>query len=70
MRAIKARGGRSAILIVSQYPDVEIDGDFVVLGQSPAVLSKRYGVNVIGAVVYDFQDRRWFAQVQEVISKL
>ena len=70
VRAMQAKGSGTAVVIVSQYPDVEIDGKFVALERSAEALSTRYGVRVIGAVVYDFRDKAWVTQLQEVMSTL
>ena len=70
VRAMKAKGSCASVVIVSQYADFEIDGDFVGLAQSAETLTLRYGVSVAGAVIYDFEDRAWVKDLEEVMSEL
>ena len=59
IRALKSVKTDTPVIIVSQYPDLEIDGKFHSLLGAPKVLSERYSIRVVGAVVYDFQNRAW-----------
>ena len=59
IRAIQRAQIKSTVVIVSQYPDLEIDGKYLPLEKSSAFLLKRYGVNVVGAVRYDYDDKGW-----------
>ena len=56
------------VIIVSQYPDVEIEEDFIRLEDAAAVLSKRYRVRVIGAVGFNFQSRLWEKELRKVLA--
>ena len=68
LRALKSTQLSTPVVIVSQYPDLEIDGVFHSLEAAPKVLSERYGINVVGAVVYDFQDRGWSDEFRKLVS--
>lgn len=70
LRALKSVSAGTPVIIVSQYPDLEVDGEFHSLEQSPGVLSARYGIRVVGAVVYDFQDRTWAGAFRELLRPL
>ena len=70
LRAIRSKGAETPVILVSQYPDLEMDGKFLSLISSPPILSERYGINVVGAVLYDFQDRAWADQLEKVLSEL
>ena len=59
IRALKSRRASVPIIIVSQYPDLEIEGSFLALQSCPAILRERYDVKLIGAVLFDFDDRSW-----------
>ena len=59
IRAIQRTKVESMVVIVSQYPDLEIDGKYLPLERSPEFLLKRYGVNVVGAVRYEYDDKGW-----------
>ena len=70
LRALKTSGAETPVIIVSQYPDLEVDGQFHSLEASPRVLSERYGIRVVGAVVYDFQNRAWADVFRGLLSEL
>lgn len=70
LRALKRKNANTAVIIVSQYPDLEVDDEFLALEASPDVLSERYGVRVLGAVVYDFQNREWAETFRDLVSSL
>ena len=59
IRALKSRQAQIPIIIVSQYPDLEIEGSFLALQSCPAILRERYQVNLVGAVLFDFDDKSW-----------
>ena len=70
LRALKSVKTETPVIIVSQYPDLEIDGEFYSLLRSPKVLSERYGIRVVGAVVYDFQNRAWTDVFRGLLNEL
>ena len=70
LRALKSTQLGTPVVIVSQYPDLEIDGVFHSLDAAPKVLSERYGIDVVGAVVYDFQDRGWSDEFRRMLNRL
>lgn len=59
IRALKSRRASVPIIIVSQYPDLEIDGSFLALQSCPTILRDLYEVNLVGAVLFDFDDQSW-----------
>ena len=72
IRAIHRAQVRSTVVIVSQYPDLEIDGKYLPLEKSAEFLLEKYGVNVVGAVRYDYDDRGWvdeFDKLTEDVSE-
>ena len=70
LRALKSTQLRTPVVFVSQYPDLEIDGVFHSLEAAPKILSERYGIDVVGAVVYDFQDRGWSVEFRRMLNRL
>lgn len=70
LRALKSTKMDTPVVIVSQYPDLEIDGIFHSLEAAPKVLSTRYGIGVVGAVVYDFQNRSWSDEFRSLLDKV
>lgn len=69
LRAIKSKRRATNVIIVSQYPDIEIDGIFISLRDAPNVLSERYDINVSHAIVYDFQNRDWAHELSEAMRQ-
>jgi CheY-like chemotaxis protein len=57
LRALKARGVTSTVIIITQYPDINVGGKRLKLGEAPKILSKRYQQDVIGAVLYKYKSR-------------
>lgn len=70
IRALKSRRAEVPVIIVSQYPDLEIDGSFQSLESCPSTLEARYGVNVVGAVLFDFDDRSWQEKIEVLLEIL
>lgn len=69
LRELKYLKLDSKVIIVSQYPGIEIDGEFVSLNESVETLNSRYGVSVLGAVVYDFEDDSWVADFNRILIR-
>lgn len=55
LRALKARGQKSKIIIITQYPDITFGGRRLKLANAPKVLSQRYDQNVVGSVLYKYK---------------
>lgn len=55
LRTLKSRGIRSNIIIITQYPDIALDGKRLKLASAAAVLSQRYEQNVIGGILYKYR---------------
>ena len=70
LRALRSGNPGTPVIIVSQYPDLEVDGEFHSLDASPRVLSERYSLRVIGAVVYDSQNRTWADVFRGLLNEL
>ena len=66
IRAIQRTRIAADVLIVSQYPDVELEGKYLSLGAASRYLASKYGVHVIGAVRYD--DKSWVSEFQQLIE--
>ena len=64
IRSIQRTRIASTVVIVSQYPDLEIDGKYLPLEKSADFLLKRYRVNVVGAIRYDFDDKGWVKEFE------
>ena len=69
VRALRSRRASVPVIIVSQYPDLEIEGSFVALQSCPEVLQERYDVNLVGAVLFDFDDRSWEERFRGLVEQ-
>ena len=69
IRALKSRRATVPVIIVSQYPDLEIEGSFLALQSCPSILRERYGVNLAGAVLFDFDDQSWEETFRELLEE-
>jgi ActR/RegA family two-component response regulator len=68
LRALQSSGKKSRIIVVTQYPEIAVSGDRVKLSQISKVVSKRYGQNVLGAVLYSFKTPEWEANFDRLLE--
>lgn len=59
LRTLQSAGRNCNVIVVTQYPEIIISGERVKLQQIGKVVSKRYGQNVLGAVLYSFKTPAW-----------
>lgn len=69
LRALKARGTTSKIIIITQYPDIAVGGRRLKLSEAPGVLSRRYEQDVIGAVLYRYRSPSNNAKLKTILKK-
>ena len=67
VRALRSRRSQTPVIIVSQYPDLEIDGEFFSLLVAPVVLAERYDLAVAGSILFDFQNRNWVEKFRDMV---
>ena len=68
LRALKHAGVKYKTIIVSQYPDLEIDRKYVSLTRAPSVLESKYKIPILGAIQYDYDSRDWVAPLDKLIK--
>jgi|EndMetStandDraft_8_1072994.scaffolds.fasta_scaffold02016_5 CheY-like chemotaxis protein len=59
---------KSSFVVVTQYPDIEIDGRETSLESAPIELARKFGVNVLGCLLYEFDDDSWRIPLQKIIT--
>jgi len=59
LRLARRKNHSCPFIIVTQYPDIEIDGFDVPLAKAAAILSKKFGANVLACVAYEFDRANW-----------
>jgi CheY-like chemotaxis protein len=69
LRLARRLGNRSPFVIVTQYPDIDLDGRDVPLLAASKALHK-FGVDVKKCILYEFDGDSWRAQLRECLSEL
>jgi len=59
LRLAKRLSNFSPFIIVTQYPDIEIDGVDVSLDSASKALRSRFGIDVRMCLLYEFDDDAW-----------
>ena len=54
----------ACIVVVTQYPDIEIDGNDVALSQASKILSSRFSCDVRACIHYEFDGDGWRDQLR------
>ena len=67
LRLTKRLAARPSIIVVSQYPDIEVDGRAIPLAQAARVLSDKFGVSVLKCVAYEYASDSWRADFREAV---
>jgi len=70
LREIKSNADQTKVIIVSQYPDIELDGNLIALEKAPELLKDRYRANMIGAIIYDSESHDWQNKFIEYLATL
>lgn len=68
LRALQSSGKKTSIIVVTQYPEITVSGERLKLSQVSKVVSKRYGQNVLGAVLYSFKTPEWEANFDRLLE--
>lgn len=69
LRMLKVSKKSPRIIIVTQYPEIIIDGVKIRLNQAGKVLSAKYGQNVLGAVLYSYSTAAWANQFDSLVRR-
>ncbi|QOZ75116.1 hypothetical protein XH83_06490 [Bradyrhizobium sp. CCBAU 53351] len=60
----------SPFIVVTQYPDIELDGSDIPLSTAAKALRTRFGVNVRACLLYEFDRDNWRAPLREHLRQL
>jgi CheY-like chemotaxis protein len=69
LRLARRLGNRSPFVIVTQYPDIDLDGRDIPLPAATKAL-QRFGVDVKKCILYEFDRDAWCAQLRECLSEM
>lgn len=59
LRAMKETDHKCDVVVVTQYPDILINGEQIALKDVPRKIRDRYGINVLAAVLYSYTSPAW-----------
>jgi CheY-like chemotaxis protein len=59
LRLAKRLGRQPPFIVVTQYPDIEVDRRDIPLAQAPKVLRARFGLEIRGCLKYEFGGDAW-----------
>lgn len=67
---IKHSGSSTPCIIVTQYPDIEIEGIPVPVESAQREILWKFGIEVAGCVRYLENDSRWKSEVTSILERL
>ncbi|MGN6142121.1 MAG: hypothetical protein ACTHOP_00875 [Mesorhizobium sp.] len=68
LRTLQASGVQAKIIIVTQYPEIIINGASAKQTQVAGIVSRRYGQIVLGTVIYSFNTPEWGRNFDRIIG--
>ena len=68
MRTVAKYKAELPVILVTQYPDVEVQGATFPVKKSVSVLRYQYKVNLINAIHFDYKNQDWFAELEDAIE--
>lgn len=63
-------GGNTPCIILTQYPDIEIEGVPIPVEMAKQEIFEKFDINVAGCVRYLEDDERWKSDVTSILEKL
>ncbi|ORE90245.1 response regulator [Aurantimonas sp. 22II-16-19i] len=61
---------KSRFVIVTQYPDIEINGYDISLSDSGAILSEKFGLNIVDCILYEFDKPDWQIPFIDIVQRI
>jgi CheY-like chemotaxis protein len=58
----------SPFIIVTQYPDIELEGRSLRLADAPQILSKMLGISIKSCILYELDDDSWRRELRIVLN--
>lgn len=69
LRALAMGTETAKVIVVTQYPEIVIDGERVRLTSVGKTIQKRYGQEVLGAVLYSYNTPEWEAVFDRLVER-
>ena len=70
LRALKSLSKRQSVIIVTQYPDIFLDGRRVKLRAAQFHLEKKYGQVIEGAVLYKYRSAQNLPKIKKIMGSI
>jgi len=67
---IEYSGSGTACIILTQYPDIEIEGVPIPVEMAQQEILEKFGIKVAGCVRYVEDDNQWKTEVTSILEKL
>jgi len=67
---IDAQGYKCALVILTQYPEIEIDGVLVPIDSSAEEIARKFDIEVAGCVQYFEDDPDWKTRIRNILKSL
>lgn len=67
---IEHSGSSTSCIILTQYPDIEIEGLPIPVKRAQQEILEKFGIKVAGCVRYVEDDNQWKAEVTSILEKL
>ena len=70
LRLAKRLSNQSRFIVVTQYPDVEVDGHDVALSFAAAALSTRFSLSVKACLLYEVDGDAWRSPLRKLLLEI
>lgn len=70
LRTLKLLGKSIKVIIVTQYPDISLDGKRMKLKAAQAALTKKYNQDIRGAVLYKYKSSANRSKMKNILDKI
>tara|TARA_A100000171_G_C2121064_1_gene140792 strand:- start:370 stop:837 length:468 start_codon:yes stop_codon:yes gene_type:complete len=70
IRLLHRIGKPIKVIILTQYPDIELNGEFYPLEKARGLLVGHYDCDIRGAILYKYQDEEWKKPFLKILSAI
>lgn len=63
-------GAKADVVIVTQYPEIEMSGELVPLCEVAAFVKREYGIAITACIYYDSDSTDWKIQIADAINTI
>lgn len=68
IRALKASRKSPSIIIVTQYPDIILDGTKIKLSRVSKVINEKYNQQVVSSILYSYKNKQWESAFENALG--